>query len=412
LCNEAEVPCRKESNVKKTASFLLLAALVAASAAPVVSGRTFRVPSRYKTIQRAIDAASPGDTVLVGPGVYRENLVVRKTVSLIGTAGAAKTVIDAGGKDIALRCEQVDSTATIRGFTFKNGVGVNGGGLLLSSSFPSVVGNVFTQDSAKYGGGLCALWSNSVIKNNKFIGNRASFGGAIYTMFIRPEIDSNLVEGNRAELGGGLYLAKSSAAQVRGNVITGNRAQSGGGMFVNGAEPLIQGNVFKRNKAVKGARGESEEGGAIASIGSGGLITGNTMLENSAARGGAVAMSKGAAPNLETNTFVRNAGVDTLCAGVYFKSVFPSVINNIFYENSPGYAVYCRDDATPVLSCNLFWKNSTGDYFGVLTDTKELRADPMFCAPDKGEFTVKEGSPVLSDSCGAIGAHGKCTKSR
>ncbi len=412
MSNETEVPCRKESRVKKTALFVLLAALMAASAASTVLGRTFKVPSRYKTIQRAIDAASPGDTVLVGPGTYKENLIVRKTVSLIGTAGAAKTVVDAGGKEIALRCEQVDSTATIRGFTFKNGVGVNGGGLLLSSSFPSVVGNVFMQDSAKYGGGLCALWSNSVIKGNKFIGNKAAYGGAIYTMFITPRIDSNVVEGNRAQLGGGMFLAKSSGASVRGNHITDNRAESGGGMFLNGAEPLIEGNVFKRNKAVKGELAESEEGGALASIRSGGLIKGNTMVENSAARGGAVALSKGAAPDLEANTVVRNVGVDSLCAGMYFNSVFPRVVNNLFFENSPGYAVYCEDNATPVLSCNLFWKNATGDYFGVITDTKELREDPLLCAPERGDFTLKEGSPALSDSCGVIGAHGKCARPR
>lgn len=398
--------------MKKTAFCLVLAALVAIPLASVAFGRTFRVPSRYKTIQRAIDAASPGDTVLVGPGTYKENLILRKTVSLIGTAGAAKTIIDAAGKESALRCEQVDSTATIRGFTFKNGVGLHGGGVLLSSSFPSVVGNVFTQDSAKYGGGLCALWSNSVIKNNKFVGNKASYGGAIYTMFIRPEIDSNLVENNRAQLGGGIFLAKSSAAQVRGNVIVGNRAERGGGAFLNGADPLIEGNLFKRNKAVRGETRESGEGGAIASISSTGLIKGNTLVENSAVKGGAVALSKGGAPDLETNTIVRNAGADTLCAGVYFESVFPRVVNNLFYENSPGYAVYCTDNATPVLSCNLFWKNATGDYFGVLTDTKEIREDPLFCAPEKGEFTLKEGSPALSDSCGVIGAHGKCAKSR
>ena len=398
--------------MKKAVLFILLAALVAASSAQTVSGRTFKVPSRYKTIQRAIDAASPKDTVLVGPGVYKENLVVRKTVSLIGTSGAAKTVIDGGGKEAVLRCEQVDSTAIIKGFTFKNGVAVNGGGLLLSSSFPTVVGNVFMQDSATYGGGLCALWSNSVIKDNKFIGNKASFGGALYTMFLSPKIDSNVVEGNRAQLGGGIFLAKSSGALVRGNLITGNRAQSGGGMFLNGAEPAIEGNLFKLNAAVKGARAEAEEGGALASLNSGGVIKGNTMVGNKGARGGAVAMSKGAAPALEANTIARNSGVDTLCAGAYFKSVFPNVINNIFFENTPGFAVYCRDNATPVLSCNLFWKNTTGDYFGVLTDTKEVRQDPLFRAPDKGDFTLKQGSPALGDSCGAMGAQSGRTERR
>ena len=51
--------------------------------------------------------------------------------------------------------------AVIRGFTFRNGVGVNGGGVLLSSSFPTVVGNVFTQDSARFGGGS---WSGGLPK--------------------------------------------------------------------------------------------------------------------------------------------------------------------------------------------------------------------------------------------------------
>jgi hypothetical protein len=183
-------------------------------------------------------------------------------------------------------------------------------------------------------------------------------------------------------------------------------------MFLNGAEPLVEGNTFKRNEAVKGERPESEEGGAMASIRSGGVFKGNTMVENRAARGGAVAVSMGAAPDLETNTVARNVGADSLCAGMYFKGVFPRVVNNLFFENSPGYAVYCKDDATPVLSCNLFWRNSTGDYFGVLTDTKELREDPLLCAPERGDFSLKEGSPALSDSCGVIGAHGKCVRAR
>ena len=56
---------------------------------PVVrqsSGVTRRAPQDYRTIQAAVNAASPGDLVLVGPGVYREevkgtipSLVIRGT---------------------------------------------------------------------------------------------------------------------------------------------------------------------------------------------------------------------------------------------------------------------------------------------------------------------------------------------
>ena len=37
---------------------------------------TLRVPQDYPTIQRAVDAARPGDLILISPGVYREEVVV------------------------------------------------------------------------------------------------------------------------------------------------------------------------------------------------------------------------------------------------------------------------------------------------------------------------------------------------
>jgi plastocyanin len=39
-------------------------------------GRTLRVPARFATIQDAVDSARPGDLILIGPGVYREEVVI------------------------------------------------------------------------------------------------------------------------------------------------------------------------------------------------------------------------------------------------------------------------------------------------------------------------------------------------
>ena len=53
-----------------------------------------RVPATYSTIQAAVDAANPGDLVLVSPGTYEELVVMWKPVRLQGS-GAGSTIINA-----------------------------------------------------------------------------------------------------------------------------------------------------------------------------------------------------------------------------------------------------------------------------------------------------------------------------
>jgi hypothetical protein len=43
-----------------------------------------RVPEDYPTIQAAVDAVAEGGTVLIGPGLYKENLQIAKSVHLVG----------------------------------------------------------------------------------------------------------------------------------------------------------------------------------------------------------------------------------------------------------------------------------------------------------------------------------------
>lgn len=64
------------------------------------SGRTITVDddggAEYERIQDAIDESMDGDIIRVWDGVYNENVIVNKSVSLIGN-GTGNTTIDGGG---------------------------------------------------------------------------------------------------------------------------------------------------------------------------------------------------------------------------------------------------------------------------------------------------------------------------
>ena len=75
----------------------LAACLFAASAAPSAAETTRRVPEDFPTIGAAIAASAAGDEVLVGPGEYRESLLLTAEtgggIVLRSTEGSARTTI-------------------------------------------------------------------------------------------------------------------------------------------------------------------------------------------------------------------------------------------------------------------------------------------------------------------------------
>jgi plastocyanin len=63
---------------------------------PEWTGRTLRVPQTYDTIQGAVDAAEPGDLVLVDKGTYREQVTIKTpSITLRGT-DRDEVIIDGG----------------------------------------------------------------------------------------------------------------------------------------------------------------------------------------------------------------------------------------------------------------------------------------------------------------------------
>ncbi len=79
----------------------------------VVSSADLHVPSEYRTIQQAIDAAEDGDRVIVAPGLYSG-----RGFRGISFEGKAITVQGASAETTILDCEWMD-----RGFEFHCGEG-------------------------------------------------------------------------------------------------------------------------------------------------------------------------------------------------------------------------------------------------------------------------------------------------
>jgi nitrous oxidase accessory protein len=76
------------------------------------------VPDDYPTIQEAINNANEGDTVYIRMGTYFENVIVNKTISLIGE-DKAETIIDGGEINSSIRVST--NNVVISNFTVQNG---------------------------------------------------------------------------------------------------------------------------------------------------------------------------------------------------------------------------------------------------------------------------------------------------
>jgi parallel beta-helix repeat protein len=102
-----------------TSRLITSAALVAAVALGVASSATARTISVTTSIQAAVNAASPGDTVIVPPGTYHESVAVAKNdITIRGSRGA---ILDASGFPVGIRASAGAGCplATLTGITIE-----------------------------------------------------------------------------------------------------------------------------------------------------------------------------------------------------------------------------------------------------------------------------------------------------
>lgn len=108
--------------------WLLLASLLLPIALPAHAA-TISVCAKgcqQTTISAAINAANPGDTIMIGAGTYIGNLVISKDLTLQG-AGASTTILNASGNGLDTVLISAGVTAQLSGLTLEGASGGQGG---------------------------------------------------------------------------------------------------------------------------------------------------------------------------------------------------------------------------------------------------------------------------------------------
>ena len=323
------------------------------------SATIINVPDDYPTIQQGINASGDGDTILVQPGTYVENINFNGHNIVVGslflttgdTTYIGQTVIDGGSSGSVVTFESgEDSTAIIAGFVVRNGL------------------------SASLGGGISCMYSNPAITNNHIRGNSA--------------VGSQMTNGT----GGGIYCFHSDAT-ISHNTISGNVASGypiwtygfGGGIYCYNSSAKISNNLIFENDA----HGEWGFGGGIYLINSDGRIANNIIVGNSAFHWGGGIHCFESSPIIINNTISANRAINVSGGGIYCELVSnPLITNTIFWANSAYYGaeIDFDDSSSPYFTyCDI-----QGGWAG----EGNIDIDPLFRDPENGDFHL------MSTECG------------
>lgn len=338
----------------------------------------------YCTIGGAASAASDGTTVMVASGDYREQVVIEHSGTeespLVFTAAPGAAVNVGGGHQgfSLFSCNWI----TIQGFTVSDTQGY--GIAIYNSSHVTVSGNHVTRSG-------------------------------------QP------VEGLTSK---GIYLVQTNDSLVNQNTVDHN---SDSGIYVapGCAGITLAGNVVSYN-----ARGYAQAAAGIDVRSSGNTIRGNMSHHN---EDSGIQVRTGAADNLVVNNVCFENGDH----GIYVQGA-PNqhVIGNSVYHNT-GYGINIENGSVNcTLANNLIAKNGKGnvkihetslqgtwmDYDLIFqTDSKAtivwgalppfrlpdfaaetglelhgIEADPLWIAPDQGDFNLKSGSPAIDSADSGI----------
>jgi parallel beta-helix repeat protein len=403
----------------------------------------FNVPVPYPTIQKAVDAASAGDTVLVAAGTYSDCthhppkepgsglacVVMKAGVTLLGS-GSGVTTINAQYNGMGIYCREItgvvieglkiincidknwadygpavyvwQSTVTVQDCVI--GPNADGGLNARETSDVTVTDCTFEKNDAKSGGGLHVEESTALIENCEISGNGAPIGGGIYLRIATATIDGCTITTNNTAGGvgnGGGILAENSTPTVLDCTISGNTASTNGGgiCFIECAGEITSCTI--RDNEVTGDFGQ---GGGICflqfsttTVGSCTIVRNSTTGDDSDGggmfcRASDVTITNCTVAHNEIAPPFKGGGVG---GGIACFGSDPIIEKTIVAFSTVGAGVACLNtDADPFISCCDVVGNAGGDALcGDNVGSDNFAADPLFCDTLSYDYNLQNSSP-------------------
>ncbi len=170
------------------------------------------------TISAAVTLAVAGDTIKVAQGTYAEDIVINKTLALIG-ANKKTTVIDATGLNNGVYIDGLDNIglvdgSSVAGFTIR---GAKFEGILITNaSSVTIANNILTDNDQALATPACPGIPDFETNEGFDCGEAIHLSGADHTI-----VSNNIVENNA----GGILISDDTAA-AHDNLIEGNTVRN------------------------------------------------------------------------------------------------------------------------------------------------------------------------------------------